>query len=145
MDTLTPDRRSSLMKRVKRSGTAPELALRKALHKKGLRYIVNDKRLPGTPDLVFPKHKAAVFVHGCFWHGHHCRQGRPSSSNTEYWLPKIESNRKRDARKEQDVRELGWRVFTIWECELKAGRKDQTVDMLASEIGKPDATSLPGV
>jgi DNA mismatch endonuclease (patch repair protein) len=110
------------------------MALRRALHKKGFRYVVNDPRLPGTPDLVFPKYKVAVFVQGCFWHGHHCRQGRPSSSNTEYWVPKIEANRRRDARKEQNVRELGWRVFTVWECELKASRQDQTVETLASEI-----------
>ena len=134
MDSLTPERRSALMKRVKRSDTKPELTLRKALHKMGFRYVIGDKRLPGTPDLAFPKHKAAVFVHGCFWHGHDCRQGRPPSSNVGYWVPKSEANRARDARKEQAVRDLGWRVFTVWECELKAPRKDATVEALASKI-----------
>ena len=83
MDGLTPERRSALMKRVKRSDTKPEITLRKALHKLGFRYIIGDKRLPGTPDLAFPKYKVAVFVHGCFWHGHDCRQGRAPSSNVD--------------------------------------------------------------
>lgn len=79
-------------------------------------------------------HKAAVFVHGCFWHGHDCRHGRAPSSNIEYWVPKIEANRARDARKEQDMRDLGWRVFTVWECELKEACKDETVEAVASKI-----------
>lgn len=141
MDNLSSERRSALMKRVKRSETKPELTLRKALHRRGLRYVVGDKRLPGTPDLVFPKYKAAVFVHGCFWHGHHCRQGREPSSNVNYWVPKIAANRERDARKEKSLRELGWRVFTIWECQLKGARTDETAEVLAAKIrhvGKRD-------
>lgn len=134
MDSLTPERRSALMKRVKRSDTKPEITLRKALHKLGFRYVIGDRRLPGTPDLAFPKHKAAVFVQGCFWHGHDCRQGRSPTSNVGYWVPKIDANRARDARKEQGVRDLGWRVFTVWECELKPARKDGTVEALASKI-----------
>ena len=134
MDGLTPERRSALMKRVKRSDTKSEITLRKALHKLGFRYIIGDKRLPGTPDLTFPKHMAAVFVHGCFWHGHDCRQGRAPSSNVDYWVPKIEANRERDARKERAVWGLGWRVFTIWECELKPPRQFRTVQTLAMSI-----------
>lgn len=134
MDSLTPERRSALMKRVKRADTKPELTLRKALHKLGFRYVIGDKRLPGTPDLVFPKYKAAVFVHGCFWHGHDCRQGRAPSSNVSYWVPKIDANRARDARKEQAARDLGWRVFTVWECELKVARQEETIRALASQI-----------
>ena len=141
MDSLTPDRRSALMQRVKRSGTTPELTLRSLLHKLGLRYLINDKRLPGSPDLVFPKYKSVVFVHGCFWHGHSCRQGREPSSNVDYWFPKIQANRDRDARKEHNLRDLGWRVFTVWECELKKLRKEETVAALASEItGRPVAS-----
>ena len=140
MDSLTPERRSALMKRVKRSDTKPELTLRKALHHLGLRYVIGDNRLPGTPDLSFPKYKAAVFVHGCFWHGHDCRQGRSPSSNESYWLPKIEANRARDKRKEQGVRDLGWRVFTVWECELKKARKDGTVEALAANIKNDNST-----
>ncbi|MCS4511186.1 very short patch repair endonuclease [Xylophilus ampelinus] len=108
------------MSSIRRSGTKPELILRKALHRRGFRYIIGDKRLPGSPDLVFPKYKAAVFVHGCFWHGHDCRQGQTPATNTEFWGAKVLGNRARDVRKEQALRELGWRVFTVWECDLKA-------------------------
>ena len=119
MDTLSPERRSALMKRVKREGTKAEVTLRKALHRRGFRYVIGDARLPGTPDLVFPKYRAAVFVHGCFWHGHDCRQGRAPTSNVDYWTPKLAANRERDARKEQELRRLGWRVMTVWECHLE--------------------------
>ncbi len=106
------------MKRVRRSNTSPELKLRKALHHQGLRYVVGDKRLPGSPDLVFPKHRVAVFVHGCFWHGHDCRQGQAPATNREFWVPKIQANRDRDARKRVRLEELGWKVVTVWECEF---------------------------
>ena len=134
MDSLTPERRSALMKRVKRSATKPELTIRKALHKLGFRYVIGDKRLPGTPDLVFPKYRTAVFVHGCFWHGHDCRQGRAPSSNVDYWVSKISANQERDRRKTQAVRDLGIRVFTIWECQLRGKLLDTTVEALAREL-----------
>lgn len=119
MDRLTKYERSALMKRVRRSGTVPELKLRKALHRQGLRYLICDKRLPGSPDLVFPKHRAVVFVHGCFWHGHECRQGRAPSTKQEFWIPKIKDNKRRDERKQAQLQALGWRVFTVWECQIK--------------------------
>ena len=118
------------MARVRHSNTKAEVTLRKALHRLGFRYLIGDKRLPGTPDLVFPKYKATVFVHGCFWHGHECRQGRIPSSNVDYWAHKIMENRVRDARKEQALRDLGWRVFTIWECELNQALLSATVSRL---------------
>lgn len=119
MDTLSKEQRSALMKRVRRSDTAPELKLRKALHGQGLRYVVEDKRLPGSPDIVFPKHRTVVFVNGCFWHGHDCRQGRTPSTKQEFWIPKIEANKHRDDRKRAELEGLGWRVFTVWECQIK--------------------------
>ena len=134
MDSLLPERRSALMKRVRRSDTAPELTLRRALHRLGLRYVIGDKRLPGTPDLVFPKYKTVVFVHGCFWHGHACRQGRPPKTNAGFWSPKIDANRERDARKERALRELGWRVITVWECELKSKQCAEVVHRVQREI-----------
>lgn len=134
MDTLTPEKRSALMKRVKRSSTAPEVRLRKELHRRGLRYIVGDRRLPGTPDLVFPRYKAVIFVHGCFWHGHNCRSGQAPSSNVEYWLPKIEANRVRDARKETSLRDLGWRVFIVWVCQLRGRGLANVADFLSEEL-----------
>ena len=117
-DRLSKERRSALMKRVKQKNTAPELIVRKALHKRGLRYKIGDPKLPGRPDLSFPRYRAAVFVHGCFWHGHDCRAGRLPTTNTDFWVPKIEGNRKRDQRKEEALQELGWRVFTVWQCEV---------------------------
>lgn len=128
------------MKRVRRSNTAPEVRLRKALHREGLRYVVGDKRLPGTPDLVFPKHGVVLFVHGCFWHGHHCRQGRLPTSNQEFWAPKIDANRKRDGRKQQSLEELGWRVLTVWECELKK-LDDQALGSFAAALKRKIARS----
>jgi DNA mismatch endonuclease (patch repair protein) len=134
VDTLTPEKRSALMKRVKRSGTTPEMIVRRALHKKGFRYIVADKRLPGTPDLAFPKFQTVIFVHGCFWHAHSCRQGRAPSSNVSFWSAKIQANKSRDARKEQALRDLGWKVITVWECELKLMNVNQTIEDLAFKI-----------
>jgi DNA mismatch endonuclease (patch repair protein) len=122
------------MKRVSRSGTKPELIVRKGLHRLGLRFVTGGLGLPGTPDLVFPKHRATVFVHGCFWHGHDCRQGRLPSSNVDYWEPKISGNRARDARKELALQDLGWRVFTVWECQLRTAEQAKTIDDLATAL-----------
>jgi DNA mismatch endonuclease, patch repair protein len=133
-DTLSRERRSALMKRVTQKHTAPELLARKHLHRLGLRYNIADRRLPGSPDLSFPRHRAVLFVHGCFWHGHHCRLGRRPTSNTNYWLPKINGNRCRDAKKEDALRELGWRVFTLWQCEIEADAGGAVFDKLADAI-----------
>jgi len=134
MDTISKEQRSALMKKVKQSGTRPELMVRKELHRRGLRYVITDRRLPGTPDLSFPRYKAAVFVHGCFWHGHHCRMGRSPSSNVEFWRPKIRANRLRDKRKKAQLMALGWRVFIVWECMLRPAHGVALYDDLAAEI-----------
>jgi DNA mismatch endonuclease (patch repair protein) len=134
MDSLTSEARSALMKSVKRSNTKPEVTLRKELHRRGFRYVIGDRRLPGTPDLVFPRYKAAVFVHGCFWHGHDCRQGQTPRSNADFWRNKVLGNRARDSRKEEALRALRWRVLTVWECDLKATRRQATVDALAADL-----------
>ena len=136
-DTLSKERRSALMKRVKQKHTAPELIVRKALHGRGLRYKIGDRKLPGSPDLSLPRYRVAIFVHGCFWHGHDCRLGRPPTTNIDYWGPKIEANRKRDARKEQQLRDLGWRVFTLWQCQIDADSSDNLLDALAATIRSP--------
>ncbi|MGK5024206.1 very short patch repair endonuclease [Janthinobacterium sp. RB2R34] len=128
VDTLSSEQRSALMKRVKQTGTAPELVLRKELHRMGFRYLVDDNRLPGTPDIVLPRYKTVVFMHGCFWHGHSCRQGRAPASNIEYWRPKIHANQERDARKESQLVALGWQVITVWSCELSKKRLGETID-----------------
>ena len=143
MDRLKQEERSALMKRVRRSDTAPELKIRKALHRQGLRYVIGDKRLPGSPDLVFPRHRSVVFVHGCFWHGHECRQGRAPSTKQEFWIPKIEGNKHRDERKRVLLEALGWRVLTVWECEFKK-LGDESLAIFASELKACITADGPG-
>ncbi|HRI92574.1 MAG TPA: DNA mismatch endonuclease Vsr [Rhodocyclaceae bacterium] len=117
-DRLSPSARSSLMQRVKQKNTAPEKIVRSLLHRLGYRFRIHRKDLPGTPDIVLPSRRVAIFVHGCFWHGHDCRRGRAPSSNLEYWGPKLESNRERDSRKAAALAAAGWRVVVVWQCEL---------------------------
>lgn len=113
--------RSDIMRAVKRAHTKPEIIVRKALHALGLRFRLHRRDLPGSPDIVLPRLRTAVFVHGCFWHRHPgCRYATTPKSRQEYWLPKFEANVERDARKEAQLRELGWHVLVIWECETKS-------------------------
>jgi DNA mismatch endonuclease (patch repair protein) len=119
-DRLTPEVRSRLMAAVGSKNTAPELAVRRMLHAMGYRFRLHRHDLPGSPDVVLPRLGKAIFVHGCFWHGHEgCRLGRPSKSRVEYWGPKIAANRARDARKAAALRRAGWSVATVWECETR--------------------------
>lgn len=137
MDRLSKEERSELMKKVRRSGTELEMILRRALHRHGLRYVIGDRRLPGSPDLVFPRYKTVVFVHGCFWHGHSCRQGRLPMTNRDFWFAKISANKARDATKERALHSLGWRVITVWQCEfdkLAEGALDAFATALRSRI-----------
>jgi DNA mismatch endonuclease, patch repair protein len=100
--------------------TGPELVVRRMLHGMGYRFRLHRRDLPGTPDIVLPRLRKAIFVHGCFWHGHEgCKLGRPSKSRVEYWGPKIAGNRARDERKEAALRQAGWSVGTVWECETR--------------------------
>lgn len=119
MDTRTPEQRRRIMQSVKTKDTGPEQAIRKALFAAGYRYRLYRKDLPGSPDIVFPSRKKVLFVHGCFWHGHGCLKGQPSKSHTEYWGPKLEANRARDARNVAALEALGWRVLVVWQCELE--------------------------
>ena len=118
-DRLTPEERSAIMRRIRRQDTGPELAVRRLLHRMGYRFRLHAAELPGSPDVAFRPRKAVVFVHGCFWHGHHCRWSKPVQSNGAYWAEKIERNRKRDAAVEEALRSKGWRTAVVWECELK--------------------------
>ena len=99
--------------------TGPELVVRKLLYRLGYRYRLHKKGLPGTPDIVFNGRKKAIFVHGCFWHGHGCKYGRMPKSKVEYWSKKIDMNRERDEMNVQKLKSLGWGVLTVWQCELK--------------------------
>jgi DNA mismatch endonuclease (patch repair protein) len=112
------------MRRVPGEGSSAEIKVRKALTGLGLRYRLHRKDLPGSPDLVLPGRRLAVFVHGCFWHGHACRRGdRPPKANAAYWSAKIARNRARDARVQDELRALGWRPEVVWECELGDGAR----------------------
>lgn len=120
VDRLTPERRSWLMSRVKGKHTGPEMIVRRAAHALGLRFRLHRKDLPGRPDLVFPRHKVALFVHGCFWHRHPgCRLASTPKSRTEFWQAKFDANVARDAAAEEALRAAGWRVVTVWECETR--------------------------
>ena len=109
-----------MMSRIRGYDTAPELAVRRIAHRMGLRFRLHRKDLPGRPDLVFPKHRLTVFVHGCFWHRHEgCRYASTPKSQTAFWTKKFKANIARDARQEAALRKLGWRVLVIWQCETK--------------------------
>lgn len=122
------------MARVRQRGTDIELLVRRGLHSRGLRYVLNDRRLPGSPDLVFPRWKVTMFVHGCFWHGHDCKLGRAPRSNAAYWGPKIAANQARDARKIEALKRLGWRVLVVWQCQLTVKDVEPVLDNLVNEI-----------
>lgn len=123
-DIVDAATRSRMMAAIGRENTSPELSVRQYLHRAGLRFRLHDSRLPGSPDLVFPRYRAVVFVHGCFWHRHaSCRFAYTPKSRKEFWLHKFESNQARDRRVVKALRQSGWRVFIVWECEVNDGRK----------------------
>ena len=120
-DVFTTEQRSAVMRRVKGRDTAPELAVRRILRAAGIGYRLGGAGLPGRPDVVMKGRRVAVFVHGCFWHGHDCARGaRKPKANAAYWSAKIERNRARDAAARDALAARGWRVVTVWECEMKA-------------------------
>lgn len=118
-DTRTPAQRSRIMKSVGTANTGPEIVVRRALHKLGYRFRLHSKDLPGRPDIVLPRFRTAIFVHGCFWHGHKCPKGRPPKSRKEYWIPKILGNKARDRRNMKTLDVLGWKHVIVWECETR--------------------------
>lgn len=119
-DVYPPEKRSAVMRRVKGRNTTPELLVRKALTALGARYRLNRKDLPGSPDIVMPGRRLAIFVHGCFWHGHDCARGsRVPKANRDYWVGKVARNKARDVAAVEALSATGWRVETIWECDLK--------------------------
>lgn len=118
-DHLSAEARSALMSRIRGKDTQPELAVRRLLHAMGFRFRLHRRDLPGTPDIVLPGRRKAIFVHGCFWHGHGCGCARLPKSRVEYWGPKIAANRARDGRKAAALRRAGWSVAAVWECQLR--------------------------
>lgn len=119
-DSLSPDERSRRMALIRGVDTKPEMQVRQLVHGMGYRYRLHGRNLPGKPDLVFRKRHAVVFVHGCFWHRHQgCHLARLPKSRLDFWEPKLEANRERDARNMTELQKMGWRVLVVWECELK--------------------------
>ncbi|MFD9901935.1 very short patch repair endonuclease [Mesorhizobium sp. NPDC059025] len=118
-DIVPPDVRSRMMSGIRGKNTKPELVIRKGLHAIGFRFRLHVKALPGKPDLVLPKYRAALFVHGCFWHGHNCHLFRLPSTRQDFWLAKVDGNKQRDALAESHLVSEGWRVGAIWECALR--------------------------
>lgn len=135
-DMMTPEQRSRCMAAIRSKDTKPEMLVRKFLFSKGLRYRVNNRQLPGSPDIVLTKYKAIVFIDGCFWHGHDgCKYYRLPKSNTDFWRHKIVLNIARDYANNVDLRLAGWRVIRIWECEIKTKTKrEETLEHLYSTI-----------
>lgn len=132
-DIVDKATRSRMMSGIHGKNTKPELLVRKYLHNRGLRFRLHVKKMPGTPDLIFPKYKTVVFVHGCFWHRHPgCKYTTNPSSREQFWTNKLSENVARDTYQIATLRELGWRVLIIWECELRKGIT--RLDLLYSEI-----------
>ena len=136
-DVHSKETRSYNMSQIKGKDTKPEVLVRKFLFSKGLRFRKNDKRYPGHPDIILPKYKTAVFIHGCFWHLHEgCRYAKIPSSNVDFWEKKLNGNRDRDKRNKDMLEDMGWRVITVWECQLKKDQRDETLENLYQEIIK---------
>ena len=143
-DVFTPAKRSAIMRRIKGRDTGPEMAVRRILRAAGVGYRLGGRGLPGRPDLVMQGRGAVVFVHGCFWHGHDCARGsRRPKANADYWTAKIGRNRDRDARNEQALADAGWRVVTVWECEMKTpGFADRLVAAVRDQAATVSASSM---
>ena len=132
---MTPQQRHDCMSHIRSKNTKPELLVRQALWHQGFRYRLHVKYLPGKPDIVLPRYKAAIFINGCFWHGHYgCKDFVIPKSNTAFWLRKIGKNKERDARDRIALASAGWKVITIWECELKKPVIETTLDSLVQAL-----------
>ena len=141
-DVFTPDKRSAVMRRVKGKDTGPERRVRAALRAAGIGYRLGGQGLPGRPDLVMKGRRVAIFVHGCFWHGHDCRRGaRQPKANADYWIAKIDRNRSRDSASAARLAEAGWAVITVWECALRAPDFDAE---LVAAVGARQAATIAG-
>ena len=134
-DKFTKEQRSACMAKVCSTNTTPEIKVRQCLWRLGFRYRTNAHDLPGSPDIVLPKYRTAILVHGCFWHGHEgCRNYRIPKTNTDYWISKVIHNKERDQEVWRQLEAKGWSVIIVWECELEKKRFDDTIDRVAKEI-----------
>ena len=135
MDKQSPEQRHRTMAAIRGKDTKPEMIVRKGLWSRGFRYRLNSPRLPGHPDLVLRKYRTCVFVNGCFWHGHEGCCKIPNT-NREFWVAKIKRNQERDIETQKRLAEMGWHCITIWECELKPSKREQTLKSLAFTLNK---------
>lgn len=143
MDIWDKKKRSEVMSKIRSKNTKPEVLLRKALFAKGFRFRINYKKLPGKPDIVLPKYKTVIFVHGCFWHGHdNCAIFHIPKSNVEYWENKITRNKERDMMNIEKNISLGWKVFVIWECEITKKNIQNIIDRITRSLVKERGLSI---
>lgn len=151
-DVFSPEKRSSVMARIRSKDTKPELLIRKALHARGYRFRLHRKDLPGRPDIVLPRYRTVIFVHGCFWHAHaNCHLAVMPHSNEAFWAKKLSANRQRDIRNVEDLETMGWRVLIIWECACQKSRLNGLMSLVEDflhgsiadnrrDIGRDDVT-----
>lgn len=133
-DIVSPQTRSRIMSRIRSRNTRPEMTVRRYLWREGFRYRLCVGKLPGRPDIVMRKLKVAIFVNGCFWHGHEVHGKEGPKTNKEYWSAKIEANKKRDIENGIKLRQMGWTVITIWECELSPKNQQETLERLGETL-----------
>ena len=140
MDIWSKQKRSEVMSKIRGKNTKPEMILRSQLFKKGFRFRVHPKNLFGKPDIVLPKYKTVIFVHGCFWHYHKdCREGRIPSTNSKFWEEKLLKNIEKDERHTKTLQDLGWKVIVVWECEIEK-KLEHTLNKLIDEIKQEKST-----
>jgi len=136
-DVHTAQQRSYNMSQIKAKNTKPEMLVRKFLHARGFRYKLHDRKLPGKPDLVLPKYKTVIFIHGCFWHGHNdCKYFVVPKTRTEWWLNKINTNKVNDAKANKALKKDGWKIINVWECDLKPLKVEMTFLSILKKISK---------
>ena len=136
-DIVSPQKRSEMMSGIRGKDTKPEIIARKALHKRGFRFRLHNRKLPGKPDIVLPKYQTVMLINGCFWHGHNCHLFKWPKSNKEFWEDKINGTKARDIKNKESLEKAGWHVITIWECQLRGHSTDSvnsTFDDLSDEI-----------
>lgn len=134
VDVVDSETRSRMMSGIKAKNTRPEVLVRKILHAEGFRFRIHVGALPGKPDIVLPKYKVAIFVHGCFWHGHSCRYFKVPKTRTEFWLDKINKNTERDRGHMLKLQNQGWRVLIIWECAVRGARRNDADKKIATMV-----------
>ena len=142
-DIFSKQKRSEIMSKISSKDTRPEILVRKYLFANGFRYRKNVKKLPGKPDIVLPKYKTVIFVHGCFWHGHNCKAGKLPETRKEFWEEKIKGNVERDKKNNSELEKLGWNIITIWQCELKNNKnRTKTLEKLINTLHNKNIVHL---